>query len=215
MISTGELMRKSLMAILKTQVQQAVSLQEPREFLDLSVNPSVFYADKYPEVPKPEPKTSPIVLAAQWACHDLYGGDMPSIAADLMEFGYDTPSLRRLAGEMRVACSADVEELVGRMFRELSVPDPISEIEAKIIITRQFARGVIHGNCNAWVAARFLSWRELSWRSEIPDLWTIYVLVEEFESENGQPTTTLTEELLDTFAKLAVLKDEESQNVSA
>jgi hypothetical protein len=71
---------------------------------------------------------------------------MPSIATDLLEAGYDSPSLRRLAGEMNVQCSADVEELV---FHELSAPYPLSETEARLILVRQLAREVIAGERNA------------------------------------------------------------------
>lgn len=46
---------------------------------------------------------------------------MPSIAADLLEAGYDSPTLRRIAGEMNVSSSSDVEALVERMFREFEV----------------------------------------------------------------------------------------------
>ena len=44
---------------------------------------------------------------------------MPLVAADLLEAGYDTPSLRRLAGELNVASYSDVEPLVARMFPTL------------------------------------------------------------------------------------------------
>lgn len=40
------------------------------------------------------------------------------MAAELLEAGHDTPTLRRLAGEIGVGSSADVEPLVSRMFQE-------------------------------------------------------------------------------------------------
>lgn len=52
------------------------------------------------EIPLPDPSLTPILIAARWVSHDLYNQDMPGIAADLLEAGYDTPALIRLAGEM-------------------------------------------------------------------------------------------------------------------
>jgi hypothetical protein len=49
----------------------------------------------------------------------------------------------------------------------------------------------------------------LSWRRQLPGLWVIYFLNEEFESIDGRPTTTLAAELLDTFARLALLKSQD------
>ena len=134
---------------------------------------------------------------------------MPSVAADLLKSGLDTPNLRRLAGETGITCSAEVEPLVARMFRELSAPYPLTMKQAKLIFTRQISREVIHGKANAWVAANCPVFKEWSWRRVIPGLWNLYFLTEEFESMNGRPTTTLTAELLDTFARLALLKDQD------
>jgi hypothetical protein len=146
-------MLKNLKNIFKAQMRQSDSAKEKQGLRHLYTDPPVSYSDRYPEVPEPEPRLSPTLLAARWASHDLYGEDMPSLAADLLESGLDTPSIRRLAGEMRVACSADVEEIVGRMFHELSVPYPISETEARANFALQVAREVIAGERNAWAAA--------------------------------------------------------------
>jgi hypothetical protein len=175
--------------------------------LGQSADPSISYADQYPGVPRPEPILSPLILAAQWTCRDLRCEDMPPVAADLQASGLDTPSMRRLAALSSVNCSADVEPLAARMFRELSVPYPLTMKQAKLIYTRQLSREVIHGKANAWVAANCARFQEWSWRRVIQGLWAISFLNEEFESINGRPTTILTAELLDTFARLALLKD--------
>lgn len=125
-----------------------------RDFLELYALPPQSFADQYPNVPRPYPPLAPQLLVAKWRCHDIYGEEMPSIAADLLEEGYDSPSLRRLAGETQVTCSADVEELVAKMFQELSVPYPILGSEAREILTVQAAREVIAGKQNPWNAAR-------------------------------------------------------------
>jgi hypothetical protein len=123
--------------------------EQPDDFRGLLTAAPCSFAERYPDVPKPEPRLSPKLLAARWSTHDFYGEHMPSIATDLLEAGYDSPSLRRLAGEMNVQCSADVEELVAKVFHELSAPYPLSETEARLILVRQLAREVIAGERNA------------------------------------------------------------------
>jgi hypothetical protein len=113
----------------------------------------VCYAEKFPGIPKPKPLTTPELLAARWASGEIYPEEMPGIAADLLESGLDSPSMRRLAGEMRVGCWADVQELVARMFRELEVDLPDSDADAKMLSTRQIAREAIAGTLNPWKAA--------------------------------------------------------------
>jgi hypothetical protein len=167
--------------------------------------------ESYPEVPPPDSPLSPRILAARWASHDLYGEDMPSIAADLLEAGYDTPTLRRLAGEMQVACSADVEDLVGRMFGELGVLYPLSERHAKLIVTRQIAREVIAGERNAWAAANHLEIAIWSWKSGTTDLEALFSINDEinWNSSHRRPVAVLNSALLETLARLAVLSDEQ------
>jgi hypothetical protein len=201
--------RKSFKTVPNVQAHQYSSVEEQQDFRCLYTDPPASYSDKYPHVPKPEPELSPALLAAQWKCHDLYGEDMPLLAADLLEFGLDTPSLRRLAGEVHVACSYDVEELVGRVFRELSVPYPISDANARAIFTRQVAREVIAGERNAWAAASYLEIGIHGWSAETPEVQTIFQLHDEinWDTVHRRLLPTLTAELIETFARIASASD--------
>ena len=174
------------------------------------------YAEKYTNVPKPEPRLFPSLLAAQWANHDLYGEDMPAIAADLLESGVDSPSIRRLAGEMHAACSADLEELVGRMFRELEIPYPLLETEAKMKFTRQIDREVIGGKRNAWAAANHLEIVTWGWEAENPNIQALFQLNDEIDWDPAfrRPLATLTSHLIATFARLGVPTDREKRMMS-
>jgi hypothetical protein len=140
---------------------------------------------------------------------------MPSLAADLLENGADTPALRRLAGEMRVTCSADVEELVGETFRELSVPYPISEMHAKLIFTRQIAREVIAGERNAWAAASHLEIVIWGWNTENSDIQSIFDLRDQlnWDNVNRGKIPILTGELIKTFARLGSRTDQENRPI--
>ena len=69
-------------------------------------------ATMFPEVPAPGDPLSPTLLASRWVSDDLRGEDMPGVAADLLEAGYDSRSLRRLTGEMQASNSEALEPLV-------------------------------------------------------------------------------------------------------
>lgn len=152
-------------------------------------DPAVSYASKCPDVPPPEPQLSPGLLAARWLAHDLRGEEMPSLAADLLESGLDTPALRRLAGESSVLRRADIETLVERMFCELSVPYPLTEDDAKPFETRQIAREVIAGERNAWAAASHVEIVVWGRKSDNPAVERIFRLNDEinWDEPNRRP----------------------------
>jgi hypothetical protein len=182
------------------------------DFSDLYTSRPISHSQEYPDVPPPDMALSPHLLAARWQSHDLYGEDMPRVAADLLEAGHDTPSLIRLAGEINVGSSADVEPLVGRMFRELGIRYPISETEANLIVSRQIAREVIAVERNAWAAANHLEIAIWGWRgSAIPTLEEIFMINDEIDWDlgYGRSLEDLRRSLLDCFASLARLTDKE------
>jgi len=170
--------------------------------------PPVPLAGQYPDVPQPDDPMSPMVIAARWGSRDLYGEDMPGVAADLLEKGYDTPSLRRLAGEMNVACSADVEPLVARVFRELGVRYPLTELERSLIASRQIAREVIAGKRNAWTSATHLEIRIWGWIPKTTELETIFRINDElsWDFAHRRRLSELETVLLDAFAALAIIE---------
>ena len=124
----------------------------PPELSVLKLDPPRSWRGQYPDVPEPDSDLSVQLIAARWRCNDIYGEDMPGIAADLLEAGFDSPSLRRLAGEI-ATCSADVEELVAKVIREFGLPYPMPEEQAQLIFARQLAREVIAGRRLPWSAA--------------------------------------------------------------
>lgn len=180
------------------------------DFSDLYTSLPISRSKDYPDVPSPEVMLAPYLLAVRWQCHDLYGEDMPRLATDMLEAGFDTPSLIRLAGEINVKSSADVEPLVDRMFQELGVPYPITEFEAKLIVSRQIAREVIAGERNEWAAANHLEIAIWGWEgTAIPQLDEIFMINDEidWEQKYRRPLAELRTSLLDCFASLARLTD--------
>ena len=187
-------------------------LMDTREdFLNLYTSPPSSCSERYPDVPPPEPELALYLLAARWQSHDLYGEDMPRIAADLLEVGHDSPSLVRLAGEMNIGSSSEVEPIVGRIFQELGVRYPISETEAKLLFTRQIAREVIAGKRNAWAAGNYLEIAIWGWQTENSTLLDIFQINDaiDWEPKYRPSLESLKKPLLDAFASLARLKDEE------
>jgi hypothetical protein len=163
-------------------------------------------AETFPEVPLPDDPLSPPLLASRWVSGDLRGEDMPGIAADLLEAGYDGHSLRRLAGEMDASNSAALEPLVGAMFRELDVNYPMSERAAKIIVSRQIAREVIAGKRNPWVAANHLEIAIWNWVPETAELELIFSVNDEMDwNSNKRTLPELKAALTKAFAQLASL----------
>lgn len=181
------------------------------EFMDLYTRPPSSVAADYPDVPGPDPSHSPYLLAARWQTHDLYGEDMSEVAADLLEAGYDTTTIRRLAGEVNVRSSSDVEPLVQRMLHEFAIQYPLSETQANLIFSRQIAREVIAGIRNPWAAANKLEITIWGWRAPNSTLGTIFGINEAIDiaPEYRPSIEALRRELLDSYASLARLSDQD------
>ncbi|MGA2217399.1 MAG: hypothetical protein ABSG51_04895, partial [Terracidiphilus sp.] len=159
----------------------------------------------YPNVPKPKAVTELDLLAARWASGEVWPEKMPGIAADLLESGLDSPSLCRLAGEMHVRRIADVQQIVEKMFRELGVELPASELAARQHTSLQIAREVIAGVRNPWKAAAELDriWSYEIWNHKY--LCDIAQLLEalDYAPNSRGDLPKLTEELIGLFAELA------------
>lgn len=171
-------------------------------------------------IPPPNPTLTPILLAARWISHDLYNEDMPGIAADLLEAGYDTPALIRLAGEMQIYESPDADRLIGKAFHELGIPWPLSEVQAGLIATRQIAREVIAGKRDLYRATSHIEIVLWNRRPVTEDLGFLFMLNDElsWDPEYQRYIPEILQDELKTFARLACLTDEqivhESENVS-
>ncbi len=212
-------MLERLKAIFKVKEQQ--DFREQQNYRELYTQPPISFAEDYPDVPKPNSPLSPEWLAVQWVGGTLHGEQMPGLAMALLEAGYDTPMLRRLAGEI-AHCRADVEELVEKVFRELGVASPKSEREVKLLRTRQIAREVIAGKRNAWAAASELViriWHRKT--AEIPDLQIISELRDDLDWDainyDKLPELTskeLTSKLIPAFARLGARQPTEKRLIT-
>ena len=193
------------------RLKAILRVKKTQDFRTLYSDPPVSFADHFPEVPQPDNDLAPQLLAAHWAVHDLYGNDMPAIAANLMEAGYDTPALRRLAAEINIDHSEDIEELVAKVFKDLSVQYPLTEDQANYVFTRQVAREVIAGKRNAWAAASYLSKRLWGRSVNDPNIELIAELLDslDWDDVNYDRLPQKTQELIQAYARLGTLTDRE------
>jgi len=174
----------------------------------LFIDPGRSFAAKYPDVPPPEGRLSPILLAARWISNDIPCEKMPEIAADLLEAGFDALAVARVAGEMRVASRADIEPLVARMFTGLGVAYPLSEADAARITARQMAREVIAGTRNAWAAASRLYRLFPYWSQSAVRTVDLYLIIDALDAVGtwGRPLADLDDDLYEEFAKIAAME---------
>ena len=108
---------------------------------------------------------------------------------------------------MEASNSAALEPLVGAMFRELNVNYPMSEREAKMIVSRQIAREVIAGKRNPWAEANHLEIAIWNWVPETPELELIFSINDELDWDSKAKRTLpeLKAALTKAFAQLGSL----------
>ena len=183
---------------------------EVRTQLELSLSDVLKELD-CSKVPQPESPLTPLLIAARWISRDLYGEQMPAIAADLLEAGFDGPALVRLAGETEIRSSADAEPLVGKMFQELGVPWPLSDTPAKLIATRQIAKEVVARKRDLYRAASHIEMVLWNWRPATKDLEFLFALNDEYswDAEYQRYLPTIMRDHIEVFVRLACLTDEQ------
>jgi hypothetical protein len=170
------------------------------------------WVGSYPDIPTPEQPMSLQMFVARFVCGDIYAEDTPALAADLLETGYDTPSLRRLAGETQVHCHADAAELIDRIICEAGFPVPFPVFQARMLVTRHIARRVIAGQLDPWRGVSDVK-ETWGWRDDMPhsDVKLILTAWDEYtwDQEAQRYRPVVFDDLLDAFACVARFTDEQ------
>jgi hypothetical protein len=100
----------------------------------------------------PSDNTALLALQAQWALGQIWPERVPAQCTDLLLAGYDTPSLRVLAG-LTVAELGRVNELLPRLFDELGLERP-SDTVAGWRVAQETARTLLAEQVGPYDAAR-------------------------------------------------------------
>jgi hypothetical protein len=159
------------------------------------------------KAPLPMPNLEPFLLASRWTCGDLLPENIARTAVELIEAGYEEPSVYRLAAEDKVYSRDQVEILVQQMFSALRVPYPMSREDARQTVARQIAREVTAGLKDPWTAAKQLDRVVPHWETKDESIWAIYGITDEAEWDRGEGriVATLEPKLIDAFEQLARL----------
>ncbi len=123
------------------------------------------------------------IVAAKWVLGLVPSEALPRIAVDALEAGFDTPSLRRLAGELRPILS-ETGPLFEETLDELGVAIP-DESTAALIVAKSYAAHIIDGTISAYEGARQI-WRlELAVEGLTLELGPFVYWASEWQEANG------------------------------
>jgi len=87
------------------------------------------------------------LVAAKWVLRRIPSEALPRIAADLLEAGLDTPSLRRLAGELHPTLG-ETGPLFEEVLDELGVAVPDMS-RAGLVLAKDYAAQIMEGSLSA------------------------------------------------------------------
>jgi hypothetical protein len=99
------------------------------------------------------------VARARLALGTLQSGALPDVAAELLEAGQDTPSLRVLAGSVQPVMS-DVGPVFEHALRELGLA-PLDKQQALRVLMRRHAHAILSGEVEPYEGARLI-WDDIS-----------------------------------------------------
>ena len=166
------------------------------------------WANAYPDVPAPSPDMA--LFAARWTCGAIHGEDAPEAARELLNAGFESPGLRRLARASEIISSIDIAELLEQVLREFNVPVPFPLQQARMLVTRHIARQVIAGLADPWHACARLDmiW---GWTPDDEDLRSIHACMEKsnWDPELQRYVPPGVCDLIPAFARLAQRTDEQ------
>ena len=120
-------------------------------------------------------------LAAMYVLGTLAAGDLPAVAVDALEAGYDSPSLRQLASTSRFDTDG-LGNLFTKTLNELGVPIP-SPSEAGLELARRIAESITRGTVSPYDGARQI-WEEVYTRfPQLAELRPFVGFASEYEDD--------------------------------
>ena len=102
---------------------------------------------------------SPQLIQARWEFGKLPSEEVPRLAQDALELGYDGKYIRRIAG-LESPDSFDLHPLMPGFLAELGVTTKLSQRDAGLALARLVAQAIVDGRVKPYEGARFI-WREI------------------------------------------------------
>lgn len=116
-------------------------------------------------------------ILAPWLAEDL-----PRIAIEALEEGFDSPSLRMLAASE--GCDSDtLRQLLAKAMNELGIT--ISRTDAALNLARAIAREVLDGTLTPYEGARRIWWRVYNEVEQLGQLAVFVGLASEIEDDDN------------------------------
>lgn len=129
----------------------------------------------------PAVRFDPNEIAVLYYFGDLSYLDLPKVAADALELGFDGPSLRRLAGLISPVASDMRAEEIDSAFREMGVAAPMGKDKARLTLAAKSARKAVRGDSNVFNEATHIRIHVCGLEEPPPELRKIVTLSEESE----------------------------------
>lgn len=107
---------------------------------------------------------SPLLVQARTAFGRLPAEELPRLAQDALELGYDGKCTRRIAG-LESPDYFDLQPLIAGFLAELGISTSLSKREAGLVLARFVAQAIVDGRVKPYEGARFI------WRDIVNELW--------------------------------------------
>lgn len=107
---------------------------------------------------------SPQLIEVRWELNKLPTEDLPRVAQDALEHGYDGANIRRIAGLISPDIF-DLEPLMAGFFTELGLTSKPTREEAALALARFVAQAILEKRVGAYEGARFI------WRDIVNEMW--------------------------------------------
>lgn len=107
---------------------------------------------------------SPQLIQARWELGSLPIEEMPRLAQDALEHGYDGANTRRIAGLINPD-QFDIQPLMAGFFAELGITTKPSREQAAMALARFVAQAILEQRVGAYEGARFI------WLNIVNEMW--------------------------------------------
>jgi hypothetical protein len=149
----------------------------------------------------------PVFLAILYYFGDLGYENLPRIAADALEQGFDGKSLRRLAGLQNPVLADIPRQEIDDAFGELGVAAPIPKSGAQLALATQCAMEALSGKINVFDAATHVRVYICELKDDLTELSHICVLSKKAKDAPVNQWPVLEQQLVDAFSELVTQRE--------